>query len=1754
MKRHTTIKFQIKRLLLVFLTFIFLLDPIALSCTPAKAVDYPEQDDSLEYGVSDWVLASSVPSDAEIIDSKWTYTRTTYETSWNESLSGYTLDSSEWVKDDSGSTEYASFPSGFSTTHSIYKNLNKSNPYSASETATRKRTVSTTRSGYIYWHWAYNAAYYKNTNRWISDRNQNAGSSRGLPDYAYCYFYAFKSTTNAPRLTDFTYTWTANGKYDSSAVTYNCANCLPSGADTSSKSGLNNPRFLRFDYYTATYTDFVKRFHYHKTENLESATEINASSSSSTVISDVKKYVKYKTSFTITYDANGGSEAPAAQTKLHGTPLTLSTLEPVRDGYVFLGWSTNKNATEKTYSAGEQYTANRAITLYAVWALPQGQCGNDAYWTFYQSSGELIITGSGSMTDYPSADALPWEKYTAGIRKIIVSDGITSIGSYAFCGCSNAGYVQFPTEMVSIGSHAFENCESLTSINIPWGIAEIADYTFSGCSSLQHASFSDKAQVSVSGSGEALPKLLALGDYAFFGCSSLQSAPIPESVSELGSHVFDGCSHLGEVSVPEGMTSIGESAFANCEGLAIVTFPDGDYGIGSGAFDGDVLVTIRCYSNSPAHQYALDNQIPFELISRDQVSVPKLSVQCNYSRFYVSMSSEDSADIYYTLDGSIPTRESERYSSPVEITDTVTVKAFSVMTEHDDSSVVSYTAVPKRVSAPKADIPSGTKLAVSATVRFSCDTEGAEIWYATNGEPDEGNEYRQLYLGPVALRNLGAELGSSLTVYVMTYKGGLAPSDDERFTYSFTVDDSVPTITYRDLDYGVNQAVAKARIDSKDPILSAELVWYEASNSAKKYSVVFRPDQPEVSETMRGLEPATEYCYYFRAKNYVDWSVGSIRSFTTPEFGEIIYRPTLDKDYYRLHVGQSYSPQLKTMQSSNCLPSWESDNESVATVDPRSGKISAVAPGIAHITVTLYNPYVPQMLTSAICTVEVFSLTEWTDWDFSENHMIMHTSIKDQDNGFDIDQTGSTPGGNALMATAYLARWSGPVEEENDPLVIHDTIRGLNVNDLSYNSDIPADYHVQSVIWLPNRKNALDNAQIKAAINKYGAVYTSFYENTAYYNKCNYYYPESSYPTGSGSHGDYHAVAIVGWDDNYMQSNFGNKPKGRGAFLCKNSRGTNDAHTEQGFFWVSYYDTSFAYGKNNDYNAVFLNLQNNDNYNKNYQYDFLGPTKMYQTGESKISFANVFPENGQTLKQAETLKAVSFYNYKPETEYTIYVIPDYQGPESFSNLGKDVAAGHISYTGYDTVELKDGILLEAGTRFAVVVCLKDDRYVFLEAQEDNYSSKATAGPDESYIREGDGMWKDVHLDLFPNANVCLKAFTQAGDQSSSLFGTIVSAQRAKGETPYADEETAATLFQTTASENGALSPIVVPDLVTASNAADGAELDSSFELRGTEDCVTGIRNQGAIPGCWSFAAYASLESTTRRKGLMDTSSNMSHSAGGASIIILNHSQLVMAVGDGIQLLATVYPYEAEEPIYWESNSSGVTVSSYGFVTATEIGGPVVITAKTADGTVCATCNVIVKAPVPVESIEIENVLQCLQTGSAILMRYTAAPGNADKSAIHWTSSDPAVAMIDENGYLRAVGYGYVTITVTDENSNVSDSCRMFIDNGQIFTIDIAENSLYVSAGKVHGDLSLRLICASEEAQATQFILAFYTVEGQFLTSEVRSCSIAPGEHVLRFEDLSVQVPEGAQIKAKAMMLDPNGFFPLSPSVEVDVYE
>ncbi len=201
--------------------------------------------------------------------------------------------------------------------------------------------------------------------------------------------------------------------------------------------------------------------------------------------------------------------------------------------------------------------------------VDSGTCGDNLTWTL-ASDGVLTISGEGEMAD---GDHSLWESYSSEITAVILENGVTSIGDYAFSGCSGLTSVMIPGSVTSIGYQAFCNCTGLTSVTIPGSIADIGSAAFDGCTALNNI---------------AIPRSVAsIGSDAFSGCTGLTAVTVPESVLSAGfKNIFSGCGNLTAVTVADGVTAINDSAFSDCSGLTTVTIPNSVTSIGYSAFSG----------------------------------------------------------------------------------------------------------------------------------------------------------------------------------------------------------------------------------------------------------------------------------------------------------------------------------------------------------------------------------------------------------------------------------------------------------------------------------------------------------------------------------------------------------------------------------------------------------------------------------------------------------------------------------------------------------------------------------------------------------------------------------------------------------------------------------------------------------------------------------------------------------------------------------------------------------------------------------------------------------------------------------------------------------------------------------------------------------------------------------------------------------------------------------------------------------------
>ena len=312
-----------------------------------------------------------------------------------------------------------------------------------------------------------------------------------------------------------------------------------------------------------------------------------------------------------------------------GKPPLLSEGQKRDFGYVVIDRSQYTTQLQEVYTGSGSYTKNGTTAYYNITSadardaihelcrgslgidfgggttgdvIDSGNCGansSNVTWKL-TSDGTLTISGTGKMADY-GWEETPWYGLRLQVKKAIIKNGVTSIGSYAFCWCENLTSVTIPNSVTSIGDNAFYWCTSLTSVTIPYGVKDIGAYAFGFCKEL--SSVTIPSSVTTIGSSAfsnctsltsvTIPDgVTTISESAFESCSSLTSVTIPNSVTSIGDGAFWCCTNLTSVTIPRSVTSIGSGAFQYCSSLTSVTIPNSVTSIGGGAFGGSGLTSV----------------------------------------------------------------------------------------------------------------------------------------------------------------------------------------------------------------------------------------------------------------------------------------------------------------------------------------------------------------------------------------------------------------------------------------------------------------------------------------------------------------------------------------------------------------------------------------------------------------------------------------------------------------------------------------------------------------------------------------------------------------------------------------------------------------------------------------------------------------------------------------------------------------------------------------------------------------------------------------------------------------------------------------------------------------------------------------------------------------------------------------------------------------------------------------------------------
>ena len=179
-------------------------------------------------------------------------------------------------------------------------------------------------------------------------------------------------------------------------------------------------------------------------------------------------------------------------------------------------------------------------------------------WDYEQDGKTLTISGDGALEDFENADSVAWAEVRTSAEKLVLSEGITSIGDYAFYYMPAITEVEIPSTVTELGDFAFAYCSKLETVAFPAELTVVGESAFEGCGALTSVFLQEH--------------VTTLGDRAFAYCYSMTSFMMTGEVEEIGAHTFYNCRSMTNLVLNRNMTAeqIDETAFEGAE----VSFED----------------------------------------------------------------------------------------------------------------------------------------------------------------------------------------------------------------------------------------------------------------------------------------------------------------------------------------------------------------------------------------------------------------------------------------------------------------------------------------------------------------------------------------------------------------------------------------------------------------------------------------------------------------------------------------------------------------------------------------------------------------------------------------------------------------------------------------------------------------------------------------------------------------------------------------------------------------------------------------------------------------------------------------------------------------------------------------------------------------------------------------------------------------------------------------------------------------------------
>ena len=226
----------------------------------------------------------------------------------------------------------------------------------------------------------------------------------------------------------------------------------------------------------------------------------------------------------------------------------------------------------------EAVDAYKAATNWSTYASKiltlDGACGDGVYWSYNSDSKKLTIFGTGAMESHDFFYQ-PWSSYSNEITKVVIREGVTTIGNLAFSRCYALSSIELPTSLTTILEKAFEACSSLTSITIPASVTRIDSYAFARCYGLS-AFVVDNGNTAYAAEDGVLFNKDKTTLHTYPIGNNRDTYTIPASVTRIASYAFAYCTSLTTVFMQlTTPPTLGNDVFENCDELANIYVPAG---------------------------------------------------------------------------------------------------------------------------------------------------------------------------------------------------------------------------------------------------------------------------------------------------------------------------------------------------------------------------------------------------------------------------------------------------------------------------------------------------------------------------------------------------------------------------------------------------------------------------------------------------------------------------------------------------------------------------------------------------------------------------------------------------------------------------------------------------------------------------------------------------------------------------------------------------------------------------------------------------------------------------------------------------------------------------------------------------------------------------------------------------------------------------------------------------------------------------